>query len=712
MTLTSATVGSTMRPSRADFSQEIQALRALAVLLVVVFHLWPNRLTGGFVGVDVFFTISGFLITGHLLREAGTGRIRLSAFWARRVRRLLPAAFLVLVVSLGGTLLFMPSRVWKETATQIGASALGIQNWVLAGNSVDYFGKTNQPTLVQHYWSLSLEEQFYLFWPIALFLVFLAARHLSAAARFRLIGGFMLLVFGGSFGWSIFYTSIDPSPAYFSTFTHGWEFAIGGLLAVVRGRVMSSRWGALERTRALFTWIGILAILAAAILFTGHSGFPGWIALLPIGGTLAVIAAGHSESRIQRILLLGSPPVQFVGGASYSIYLWHWPIVVAAPFVLGAPLGTAAKLAIFTASLLLGWLTKILVEDPARRSRALNHRLWINYGVAAVAIVLVVGGSISVGGLAVAQGTAAQFAAREIVDKALQGGNPCFGAAAMTRPKACPESHIVSSAFGPDVAAGDWGTIAGVTKDGELPPTVECVDFSPSYSRYLDCTLGNASGTTTIAVAGDSHALALLEPLVRIAEQQGWKVRAFLMNSCTPGVPEHYSNPAAHSSCNDWREAVGKRIAADQSINMVVATGFSREEPGADYVGTKSTLSAGYAAQWTDWAASGKRVFVVEDVPLTSGVSVPDCIAASSITDDPCTEPRSVALAYDPLPASVTKAGSSKVSLINLSDKFCGATTCHSVVGGVIAYRDSHHLTGKFALTLIPALEKGLGLHF
>jgi peptidoglycan/LPS O-acetylase OafA/YrhL len=694
-----------------NFRPEIQALRAIAVALVVLFHLWPNRLSGGFIGVDIFFAISGFLITGHILREATSDRgIRLGQFWARRVRRLLPAAYLVLAASLITVLTLLPPRIWKETAIQIGASALGIQNWTLAATSVDYFGSSEQPSLVQHYWSLSLEEQFYLVWPLVIFAAFALTRHLSRRRRLQIVGTAMTLICAASLVWSVFESNAMPTVAYFSTFTHGWEFALGGLLSLCMDALMSTRWSRMERTRGLVSWAGLVAILYSAAFYSGHSAFPGWIALLPIAGTLAVISAGTSGSRFHRVLLMKSKPVQLIGDASYSIYLWHWPMIVALPFVLGHELGTVHKVAILITSIALGWVTKVLVEDPARRSKVLNYRTWLNYAVAAVAASVVVISATGVWTSAAAQGTEAQFVARDLIAKALDGGNLCFGASAMAPSAHCARSHTVAQGFGPDFAADDWGSLAGETKDGNLPKAVPCGDFSPKNDGYLDCTVSSPKAKNTMAIVGDSHALALTEPLVRIAEKQGWKIRTFLRNSCTPSLPMTYSNPDAKSDCNEWRSLMSARIRDDPSISMVVATGFTREEPGLDFVGTKHELELDHGRLWSSWAATGKRVYVIEDVPLTSGQSVPDCVALHLAEADPCTVPRATALAYDPDINSVALDASKRVSLIDLSDAFCDATTCHSVIGGLIAYRDSHHLTATFALTLIPRIEKAMGI--
>lgn len=695
-------------PPNGEFRPEIQALRALAVVLVVLFHLWPTRLAGGFVGVDVFFAISGFLITGHLLREVGSGSpVHLGRFWARRIRRLLPAAFLVLVASSVATVTLLPYRVWQDTATQIGASALGIQNWVLASNAVDYFAVNNQPSIVQHFWSLSLEEQFYVFWPVLLASLALIARRTSPRWRISLLAGGMMVVFTASLTWSAVSINRAPIVAYFSTFTHAWEFAGGGLLALGMTVLRRSRWSEMERVRAIFSWLGLGMVVFSALTFSGKSSFPGWIALLPVGGALLVIAAGVSTSRIQSPLPLKSRPVQFIGSASYSIYLWHWPLIVTVPYVTGNALGTATKFAILVVSITLGWLTKVLVEDSARKSCALNARTWVNYAVVAVSVSALVLTSTVVWNAAATEAATAQREASRAVAASIRENGTCFGAAAMAERADCPTSHRVTSQLSPNFATGDWGSIAGVKKDGTMPDQSKCVDFSTDSSGYLDCTVGQSNTKVTVAVVGDSHALALMEPIVKIAEKRGWKVRAFLKNSCTASLPMSYG-PGVKEDCNRWRSEVALRIGEDKTISTVVTTGFTRGEPEAAFLGTRKELIQDYSGLWERWTRHGKRVFVIEDVPLTSGQSVPDCVAAHIAANDPCSVPRASGLAYDPVIDAVTAAASARVSLISTRSAFCDAQLCHSVIGGVIAYRDPHHLSATFALTLVPRLDRAL----
>ena len=253
------------------FRQDIQGLRAVAVLLVLAYHLWPDILTGGYVGVDVFFVISGFLITAHLL-EHPPNRVRdLAEFWGRRIRRLLPAAFLVLAVTAVASRMVAPDTRWAANAGEIIASAFYVQNWLLAANSVDYLGAAEPPTPVQHYWSLSVEEQFYLFWPVLILLVFWLARRwrLGAVMVTRVA---MLAVVGISLFISVTATATEPASAYFITPTRIWELAVGGFVATLPplasprlpGRVVDG-----------VAWLGLAMLILAGVVFSGETLFPG-----------------------------------------------------------------------------------------------------------------------------------------------------------------------------------------------------------------------------------------------------------------------------------------------------------------------------------------------------------------------------------------------------------------------------------------------------
>ncbi|HET9852406.1 MAG TPA: acyltransferase, partial [Candidatus Limnocylindrales bacterium] len=273
---------------RSDgFRQDIQGLRAVAVLMVFAYHLWPDTVRGGFVGVDVFFVISGFLITAHLLEHPPARGRDLLEFWGRRIRRLLPAAFVVLAAIAVASRVLAPETRWGQNAGEIIASALYVENWVLALSSVDYLAAAAAPTPVQHYWSLSVEEQFYLVWPILVLAVaWVASRsgvRLVLAARLA-----MLAVVAGSLLVSVTATAAEPASAYFITPTRVWELAAGGLIATLPGLGTHRIPGWVPTVAA---WVGVLMLLSAGGVISGSTPFPGSAALLPVAGAALVILA-------------------------------------------------------------------------------------------------------------------------------------------------------------------------------------------------------------------------------------------------------------------------------------------------------------------------------------------------------------------------------------------------------------------------------------
>lgn len=265
---------------------EIQALRAAAVLLVVLFHLWPSRIPGGYVGVDIFFVISGFLITGHLLREVDKrGTVQLAHFWARRARRLLPASLLVAAVTAAATIIFVPMTFWRDWLSQVLSSVFYVVNWQLARDSVDYLASDNSASPIQHYWSLSVEEQFYVAWPLLILLCIFIANKVAPKNRRITIAVGLLLIVCSSLGYSMYATAASPEAAYFVTTTRAWEFGLGGLVSFLpdlRSRVL----------RALISWLGVIGILLVAFKYTSGTPFPGIAALVPVLSAAFIIWGG------------------------------------------------------------------------------------------------------------------------------------------------------------------------------------------------------------------------------------------------------------------------------------------------------------------------------------------------------------------------------------------------------------------------------------
>lgn len=670
LTTVSSTNAASMKvapTSRSTFRPEIQGLRALAVLVVVVFHLHPAFLTGGYVGVDVFFVISGYLITSHLVSEFETsGRIALVAFWSRRIRRLLPAALLVLASSAVATVLWVPRALWTDTFHQIMASALYAQNWLLATNSVDYLGAENQPSLVQHYWSLSTEEQFYLVWPLVIFAVFLAFRRRAQLAIA------IAAIFGMSLVCSIIWTGTSAASAYFVTPVRAWEFAAGALV------VFAPR--APQSVRLAASWSGLGLIVFACVSFTAETPFPGWTALVPVVGTALVIWASAPESRWSPVQVLQIRPVQYLGSVSYSVYLWHWPLIVLFPLITGQQVHKKAVIVIVVVTLILASATKVLVEDPFRRSgqRLFGPpRLFLVTGAAMAGVVVLALVPLGVMDTQVAQ-------QRVALEQALRHGSGCLGAPAMVASNKCAQPYAMTDTVDPAQAAADTPWSSGAF----------AVSQQQRHCGHVHCDFGVASHPgETIALVGDSHAQQWIDPLVQFGRTDRWRLLTYTFSGCSMLMPNSARWPAAPGaggrSCPQLGAGAIEEISNNPNIGLVLFSNYTARSP----ISTAQAL-----ADIKQLRSAGKKVAVMRDMPGPSARFVaPTCVEQHSKEYDPCALP--LPSADDQMTEIARQAD---VPLIDLSKYACSAKSCHVVIGGMIAYFDNNHMTATFARTLAP----------
>lgn len=366
------------------FRPDIEGLRAIAVLLVVLSHAGVPGLQGGYVGVDVFFVVSGFLITGLLLKEAERGRrISLLGFYARRARRILPAATLVLAVTVVSSFALIGGTGAARTAEDGQWAALFASNFRAISQGTDYWASDLPPSPLQHYWSLAIEEQFYLFWPASMIAVAAIARRIPLRTRLTFLLAVAIAV---SLTWSVYATTENASAAYFSPLTRTWELAAGAILAVLTPTIMR-----LPVFLAAITGVsGLIAIAAAALTLDEYTRFPGYAALLPVGGTVLVIIGGTIAPGRGAEVLLRCRPLQWLGKLSYSLYLWHWPVLILAAS-LGTELAMTTKLALVGVALALSVVTYKYVESPIRSSSWLKARrpsVSVGFGAALVALSL------------------------------------------------------------------------------------------------------------------------------------------------------------------------------------------------------------------------------------------------------------------------------------------------------------------------------------
>lgn len=676
---------------------DIQGLRALAVTLVVVFHLWPKALPGGYVGVDVFFVISGFLITSHLLSEVSrSGTVSVTRFWARRIRRLLPAAFLVLAVCVVLAFLVMPRSVLVQNLEEIAASALYVVNWVLAFNAVDYLASENADSLVQHYWSLSVEEQFYIVWPVLIVVASFLAVKVFRGRRVAVIAGTLGTVFLASFVYSVWETAADPSFAYFITPTRAWEFAAGGLIAFLPALRAGSAAGRIWRR--VGSWVGVGLIGAAAWCFTGDTPFPGWVALIPVAGAAFLLWSGDDDHPWSPQYLSHHGPVQLVGDTSYAIYLWHWPLIIIAPIVLGHPIGLGTGLGIIAITVGLAIATKYLVEDPVRTARGRWRLRWPAYSFMAVGMVFLVAFAPITIATQRVQAAAADARIQTIAD------DDCLGAPAMDPATGCAWSQ------------GDFITPSPDNPVEEQLGLGCMTDHAESELKICDFGVDAETAVRTIALVGDSHAAVYVSAMEEIAMQEGWHLVTMLKASC-PFTEAVRKGKAENSrACVEWNAAAADELQRRPEIDAIVTSASSKNpfvsEPG------QSSYEAGvqgYLAAWNALPPTVDRILVVRDVPRHADGNI-ECLTklpdvSSQLEYAVCSTPRDEALLPDPA-AGAAQEAADRASEVDLTELFCDDDACLSVIGNVLAYRDSQHLTRAFAQSLVPYLRKEIeGLH-
>lgn len=673
------------------FLPHVQGLRAIAVLCVVLYHFWPGRFPGGYVGVDVFFVISGFLITAHLMRElTATGTVRLGQFWARRARRLLPASLLVLLVCalVAGSAYLTPTSALPAEVREIIASTFYVQNWYLALTSADYLNNAGDPTTVQHYWTLSLEEQFYLVWPLLLLLAaWIGVRWFRGARRRAVLVtiGVVTLV---SFGFNVWLTLTNPAPAYFVTFGRMWQFGVGALIALVP--LLRIRNAAAS---FVLGWAGILTLAVVTFRFDAQTPFPGYMAAIPTLAAAAVIAASRSERWWYPTRVLSVRPAQFVGDISYSLYLWHWPLIVIAPSVPFWGLTIWHRLALLALCFVLAWLTKRFVEDPVRSWKVLTSRpprvtLWASL-VAMVLVAATAGGAWAVNAPAYRDGIQA-------IEELRADPPECFGAAA---------------ALDPGCAAADFGAqilpapgFAGVDRPEDAQCFVQLNDARP-----VSCEFGvDAAEAPRIALVGDSHAYQLLPTFQRLAEERGWHLTTWFKGAC-PWNDTPLSTPGAFgAACTEWRAGVESAMA-DAGLDAVFTAALATTPySSAGYPTAQDAAVAGYREAWGRMLDRDVPVITVVDNPVWP-TDPNKCLRTRDVAE--CDGARAdVLVAEDPLRDAAE--GLDGVTLIDATDAFCDDEVCWPVVGGANIYRDQDHLTVTFADSLAPqyaaAIEEAL----
>ena len=676
-------------PGDRTFRPDVEGLRALAVVLVVLYHANLCRVTGGYVGVDVFFVISGFVITGLLLRERfATGRTSILDFYARRARRILPAATLVIVATVFMSYFVLGSVSGGRTANDGRWAALFLSNFHFQSVGTDYLTATLPPSALQNYWSLSVEEQFYVVYPTLFLLVAGIWRRTSRRAR---LAGALAVIAVGSFVLSVLQTSSSPSAAYFSPFTRAWELALGALVAVGTESLLRMP----RRVAVALTWTGFGAILYSAFAFNTHTAYPGSLVAIPVAGAAAIIAGGTSVPRLGAEIVLGLGAFRWLGRLSYSIYLWHWPIlVIATEYAAKNGLSLGERLLLLSITVGISFASFHFVENPIR-----HWRLPSRTSVAAGATVITVTCLVITLVLNMEGGDTSPSRVAAAADE--QQVLALVAAAAKIRTIPNPIVPPPVAAFS-DFGANDEG--AG------------CKAGVKDVSERI-CPLGDTKSTQLMVVYGDSHALQWLPAFAYIANAAHWKLIMLGKFYCPAGLVTivnlpTWSDPSGpDSSCDQWHTWAVREINKLQPNLLVVTQDNSYAAPASTRAATRQFS----LAQWKTGLSSlfrsihlPKRNLVL--LGTTPSVGHPGAACLSAHPDDvqACStigHPERRRYAQIERDAALQ----SGVRYVNPYPWFC-SRVCTVVIGHYLVYGDNNHVTGAWAKYLGHVLGEALGV--
>jgi peptidoglycan/LPS O-acetylase OafA/YrhL len=699
------------------FRPELEGLRGVAILLVLLFHAGIPLFDGGFVGVDVFYVLSGFLITGLLLREhERAGTISLRDFYARRARRILPAAAVVLVLIVVASWFLVPPLQMPSVSGDATAAALSVANIRFAVQATDYFSNIAPPSPVLHYWSLSVEEQFYLLWPALLLLTLRLSRSRVSA------GVLLISILVVSLVLSIVLTTVSQPWAFYSLPTRAWQLSLGGLLAVVSFADL----GRLGRfVLPVCGWVGLIGVVASALIIDTSTPYPGVAAILPTGSTALFIASARAPGSPAFILAVA--PLRFLGRISYSLYLVHWPILVlpAAGLALGEELPLWERLALAAISIPVAWVSWRFVEQPFHRGARLRLPARSVVALGLAAIIASAGFSASVGVYAEAQldepagpgpiGNIVPTPSLPVVGETNPASSPALGSPGPDRtpkpgstPRPVPTPVVNTGALPRGVkpalsdAPNDWEQIfkdnCELQYNGSNPPS--------------GCVYGNPDGQTTVALVGDSTAGEWFPALQKIALQRDWKLVPFVKFSCRFEDIPQYSRilKREYTECEQWIPNVVADlkqlkpdltiVSADRSPGVV--------NPSDDNPAVQGAAMARLLAQ-----VPGKVAIMVVTPQLTQGsgfLDPPTCLSEHRDDVGACEASRSLSYGwrYGIEEKAAYRALKPRATIINLSDWICPGSTCPAVMNNMIVWRDYFHLTATFAASLADALAAQL----
>ena len=680
------------------FRGDIQGLRGIAVSLVLLFHAAIPGFRGGFVGVDIFFVLSGYLITGNLLREVkANGRINFKEFYARRIRRLLPASFLVLLATLIAAMIWFPPLLMPGLAVDLSSAGLYGSNIDFAIRATDYFAASVIPSPVLHFWSLGVEEQFYLFWPLLITLATL--RKKNPALKIFLLS---LAVFASSLTFANWLLARNQPWAFFSFPTRAWELILGALLASASQGVAKLP----KEFAGAASASGLFLVLYSGFTQSDPLKFPGNAALAPTIGAFLIILAGSSQTLTLPSRVIAAKPLQQLGKISYSLYLWHWPVLVIPQVIAGNHLHIIERIALALLSILLAALTEKFVERPFRKGFVISLKPLRNIALAGVIAsllaVLAFGADYeSTSDLRGKSSTSSAADARNLIDSLTIKQTPLNTAPVRPATVDFP------------VPANLEPSLLNALKDRPITYADHCHTQMNLKASTKPCIYGDTTSSTTVVLFGDSHALAWFPAFNQVAKEMHWKLLSLTMSACTPADIPAY-NPGTASlmaNCPIWRTATIERIIAAHPYFILVAgtSGFATAINGVELKGAQRTAvyTAGMNRTIAKLQSSGAQVLLMSDTPALAQDPLV-CLSAHPKSTLACATPAATAISSDWIAVESQIAKRNGVPLIEPQLWVCPTDPCPVVIGNLLTYFDTGHMTATFSQALAGRLKTAL----
>jgi peptidoglycan/LPS O-acetylase OafA/YrhL len=679
--------GATAEPAARRFRPDIQGLRAIAILFVVLYHAHVPGVRGGYVGVDVFFVISGYLITSQLVREvAKSGRLSLVRFYLKRVRRLMPSAVVVIVSTLCIARAFAPPLLTKSLSVDGIFATLYILNYRLAVEGINYQNAGAAPSAFQHFWSLAVEEQFYIIWPLLIiFTVMLTRRWWH-----ELLPVFLLAVVVVSLYISQYLLAADAPMSYFSAESRAWEFGIGALVALASAIFAGVR-------RAVRLWMsmaGLAAIMFSGFFYTDATQFPGLHALVPVLGTVLIISAGCGP-RVRSEALLDNGLMQWLGKVSYPWYLWHWPILILAPYIWPDVRFTwIANLWLMAFALVLAAVTYYILELPLRRL-VFHSTVWAAVGVSLMSLAVLTS---------------------SFVDSRLTGLLTApSGPAPVTIKHATKRGGVVDPFTSRLTSGPVYPSVLSAVSDVPHYPGDCIVSFTATTSpECLINQYGNPTDTSIgpnrVVLLGDSHAGEWYPDVYGIAHKLGWETEVLTKEGCPLAsiTIENATLLRPYTECNQWRTNMFQRLLSEPRPRVIFIASLNY------YTSDNTYLANGWKNTLQVLRAIGAPIVYLHDTPFPN-YDVPTCVSGALNNWSECSFKRHIAFHPDPL-MSGTAASHGLAVRVDVDQYLCPLTRaeCPAVLGGVLLYRDNSHVTNTAMTLLLPMVEAQLQpfLHF